>query len=135
MVFIPDCSEGAAWCCPELAGSKLLTLGGGNAAGQFTVDALKAIQSDLHLIPEANYSGVVFDVEEAVGNGEDLKEAFEETLHFLGAADLLCGGGPTATGGGIATMATQFVFLLAELAAEQPTPPPAFRIAQVRTTP
>ena len=63
------------------------------------------------------------------------QEAFEETLHFLGAADLLCGGGPTATGGGIATMATQFVFLLAELAAEQPTPPPAFRIAQVRTTP
>lgn len=81
MVFIPALrSEGADWCCPELAGSKLITLGGGNAAGQFTVDALKAIQSDLHLIPEANYSGVVFDVEEAVGNGEDLKEAFEETF-------------------------------------------------------
>ena len=33
-------TEGAAWCCPKLTEPKLLTLGGGNAAGMFTAKAL-----------------------------------------------------------------------------------------------
>ena len=46
----------------------MLSLGGGNAAGQFTVDALSAIQKDLDLVTAANYTGIVFDVEEAIGS-------------------------------------------------------------------
>ena len=62
-------TPGASWCCPELdVEQPMLSLGGGNAAGQFTVDALSAIQKDLDLVTAANYTGIVFDVEEAIGS-------------------------------------------------------------------
>ncbi|GMH80603.1 hypothetical protein TrST_g632 [Triparma strigata] len=74
-------TPGASWCCPELdVEQPMLSLGGGNAAGQFTVDALSAIQKDLDLVTAANYTGIVFDVEEAIGSSEALISAFQTTF-------------------------------------------------------
>lgn len=53
-----------------------LTLGGGNAAGMFSLDAIEKIQQDLPKVVDANYSGIVFDIEEANGDGDELIEAF-----------------------------------------------------------
>ena len=55
---------GASWCCPGLAGTKYLTLGGGNSAGVFNEAALTATASSVANITSAGYEGVMFDVEE-----------------------------------------------------------------------
>ena len=49
--------HGATWCCPELQGSRFLSLGGGNAAGTFTVSALAGIKAGLADVKAANYVG------------------------------------------------------------------------------
>ena len=67
----------ATWCCPELQGSHFLCLGGGNAAGTFTVAALQEIAKQLALIKPANYSGVILDVEQASGSADELTSAFK----------------------------------------------------------
>ena len=72
---------GATWCCPPLVGKdRLLSLGGGNSAGVFTAAALAAIQTDLPAVQAANYTGVVFDVEEVSGSSDTLVPAFASTF-------------------------------------------------------
>jgi len=63
-------TEGAAWCCPTLAGEKWLTLGGGNAAGSFNVDSLNSIATSAETIKSSStgYAGVLFDVEIVYGS-------------------------------------------------------------------
>merc|ERR1719150_2221497 len=61
-------TAGASWCCPELVGTKFLTLGGGNSAGVFTVDSLSSIGTSANQIMKAGYEGVMFDVEEVTGS-------------------------------------------------------------------
>jgi hypothetical protein len=73
-------SEGASWCCPSLGDNKYITLGGGNAAGMFSVDALQQITADMQLIIDAGYSGIVYDVEETVGSSLDLITAFKKSF-------------------------------------------------------
>lgn len=70
-------TEGASWCCPELKGQKMVTVGGGNAAGTFTVENVQGITRDIAHVREYNYSGIVFDVEQAQGTSADLSKAFE----------------------------------------------------------
>ena len=55
----------ATWCCPALKGSTFLSLGGGNAGGIITVDALRNIENDLNLIHSKGYNGIMIDAEEA----------------------------------------------------------------------
>eukprot|EP00040_Diaphanoeca_grandis_P019623 m.103749 g.103749 ORF g.103749 m.103749 type:complete len:260 (-) comp27515_c0_seq2:253-1032(-) len=55
--------ENASWCCPELHGSKILTLGGGNAAGVFSAETVQQITKDMDKIPAAGYKGVAYDAE------------------------------------------------------------------------
>lgn len=67
--------------CPALAGTPLLSLGGGTAPGTFSVAALSALVADgggLDLVVGAGYGGVVFDVEalEATDSGAALVSAF-----------------------------------------------------------
>ena len=71
---------GATWCCPELRGSRFLSLGGGNAAGSFTASALTKIKSSMGAIKAANYSGIILDVEEATGSAKELVPAFAAVL-------------------------------------------------------
>ena len=35
-------TEGASWCCPELRGIRMLSLGGGNSAGVFNQQNIEA---------------------------------------------------------------------------------------------
>ena len=54
-------------CCPALKeADRFISLGGGNAAGEFTAEALQSISGSLDAIVAANYTGVVFDVEEVL---------------------------------------------------------------------
>lgn len=69
-------TPGASWCCPVLKGTKYLSLGGGNAAGMFTEASLKAIVEDMPLVNASEYNGVMFDVEEVVGNEAVMVPAF-----------------------------------------------------------
>lgn len=73
----------AGWCCPPLMGQQYLSLGGGNAAGMFTVDVVEAITNDMYLINESNYTGVVFDAEICIGSHEDLVPAFRKVQLLL----------------------------------------------------
>ena len=73
-------TPGASWCCPVLRGRKHLSLGGGNAAGMFTEEALTTIIKDLPLVITANYSGIVFDVEEVVGSSSTMAPLFAEAF-------------------------------------------------------
>jgi len=58
----------------------MLSLGGGNAGGLFTVDALSEITKDMNLIVDSNYTGIVFDVEETIGSSSDLIPAFNDAF-------------------------------------------------------
>ena len=58
----------------------MLSLGGGNTLGKFTVEALDQITKDLSLVIDANYTGIVFDVEKAVGSSSDLIPAFNDAF-------------------------------------------------------
>lgn len=40
-----------------------MTIGGGNNLGQFTESSINSIIEDLSKVPEAGYSGIVFDIE------------------------------------------------------------------------
>jgi len=70
-------TPGAAWCCPSLRGRRHLSLGGGNSAGTFDESILTKIVSDLPLVVKANYSGVVFDVEQVSGSSDTMVAAFQ----------------------------------------------------------
>jgi hypothetical protein len=66
-------------CCPSLKETdRFISLGGGNAAGEFTAEALQTIsrKASLDAIVGANYTGVVFDVEEVVGPSSVMVGAF-----------------------------------------------------------
>ena len=69
-------SPGASWCCPPLRGKQMISLGGGNAAGTFTVTVLASIEKSLSSVAAANYTGVVFDVEQVSGPASALSPAF-----------------------------------------------------------
>jgi hypothetical protein len=42
-------------------------VGGGNAAGIFTVPNINAIAANIATVRAANYTGIIFDVEEVTG--------------------------------------------------------------------
>jgi len=79
---------GASWCCPTLAGTKYLTLGGGNSAGIFNEAALTAIASSVADITAAGYEGVMFDVEEVQGSSGTMVPAFANTFAAVKGAGL-----------------------------------------------
>ena len=84
-------TPGAAWCCPAWpAGvTPYITLGGGNSAGVFDVAALAAIDDTAaQKILAANYSGVVFDVEEVSGSADEIVPAFSAAFAACKAAGL-----------------------------------------------
>eukprot|EP00948_MAST-09A_sp_MAST-9A-sp1_P003000 g3000.t1 len=81
-------TPGASWCCPELKGETFLSLGGGNAAGQFTKSALESIQANLNLVKKANYSGIILDVEEVSGSASDLIPLFQSIFKNAKALQL-----------------------------------------------
>lgn len=78
----------ASWCCPSLVTPKLITLGGGNAAGTFTAASLTSIEANLSQITAAGYSGVVFDVEEVTGSSSVMVPAFASAFAACQAAGL-----------------------------------------------
>ena len=82
-----------SWCCPELEGTAWISLGGGNAAGEFTAQSLAAIasKSNTSAIIRANYSGVMFDVEEVVGPAETMVPLFAKAFAACKAAGLAVG--------------------------------------------
>jgi len=84
-------TEGAAWCCPKLSGEKLLTLGGGNAAGVFTASALSRITSKADTIKAAGFKGVMYDVEEIVGPSSSMAALFAESFSAMREAGLIVG--------------------------------------------
>ena len=73
------------WCCPELRGEKMMTLGGGNSAGTFNVKNLDAITGNISAVKAYNYSGIVFDVEQVDGSSISVGAAFERC--FAAAKD------------------------------------------------
>jgi hypothetical protein len=76
--------EGAAWCCPALAGEKWLTLGGGNSAGTFNAEALSKIANSAEYIKNNSlYAGVLFDVEIVYGSGSTIVNAFSAAFAAL----------------------------------------------------
>jgi len=85
---ISQYTEGASWCCPDLVGTKFLTLGGGNSAGVFTVDSLSTISMAAKQILKAGYEGVMFDVEEVEGKSSKVVNGFKAAFKNLKAAGL-----------------------------------------------
>jgi hypothetical protein len=83
--------EDASWCCPKLLGEKLLTLGGGNAAGRFTAHALSKITSKAHTIKAAGFKGVMYDVEEVVGPSSSMAGHFAKSFSAMRKAGLIVG--------------------------------------------
>jgi hypothetical protein len=53
-----------------------ITIGGGNEHGNFSADAIDAIYDNLESIVTAGYSGIIFDIEIANGEEDDLKIKF-----------------------------------------------------------
>jgi hypothetical protein len=84
-------TENATWCCPALRGIKLLSVGGGNAAGEFDVSTIKAVVTDdaLSQIKAAGYGGVMWDVEEVNGPATDVVPAFQQAFATLKQHDLV----------------------------------------------
>lgn len=72
---------------------KLLSLGGGNAAGQFTVDSLRDIgtKESASAISAAGYDGVMFDVEEVIGPSNATIPAFSTAFATLKQAGFVIG--------------------------------------------
>jgi len=84
--------EGAAWCCPSLAGEKWLTLGGGNSAGAFNDDSLGAIAGSADYIKNTtSYAGVLFDVEIVYGSNSSVVGAFATAFAALKEGGLKVG--------------------------------------------
>eukprot|EP01063_Lacrimia_lanifica_P012715 TRINITY_DN193_c0_g1_i1.p1 TRINITY_DN193_c0_g1~~TRINITY_DN193_c0_g1_i1.p1 ORF type:complete len:246 (+),score=89.48 TRINITY_DN193_c0_g1_i1:53-790(+) len=73
---IAQYTPGAAWCCPELKGKKVVTVGGGNGAGTFNVANINKITAGIGAVQKANYTGIIFDVEEVSGPAADVNVAF-----------------------------------------------------------
>ena len=88
-------TPGVAWCCPHLIGPNdkgFISIGGGNAAGQFTVSSLAAIAKDMHYIVESEqYSGVIFDVEILIGDSAPLIKGFNKVFKAAKKAGLQVG--------------------------------------------
>jgi len=57
---------------PALKGTRYVSLGGGNAAGMFDANSLAAITAHCNgggsIFKQAGYSGIVYDVEEVIGD-------------------------------------------------------------------
>lgn len=76
--------EGAAWCCPALAGEKWLTVGGGNSAGTFNARSLSSIENSADYIKNSTlYAGVLFDVEIVYGSNATIVDAFSAAFAGL----------------------------------------------------
>ena len=84
-------TPGAAWCCPELKGTRWLSLGGGNSAGMFSKETLNKIVDDAPAINASAYDGVMFDVEEVVGPASVMVGAFGDAFAAVKARGLLVG--------------------------------------------
>ena len=73
-------TPGAAWCCPKLIGPEgkgFISIGGGNAAGGFSVETLAGITKDMdYIVQSGQYSGIVFDVEICSGPSAGIIKGF-----------------------------------------------------------
>ena len=86
---IAQYTEGAAWCCPELLGDHFLTVGGGNSAGLFTEQTLKAVTAKADAIKAAGYGGIMYDVEEVIGPSSTMVPLFTESFAAMKKAGLV----------------------------------------------
>jgi hypothetical protein len=86
---IAQYTEGAAWCCPELLGDKFLTVGGGNSAGLFTEQTLKAVTAKAETIKAAGFAGIMYDVEEVIGPSSTMVPLFSESFAAMRKAGLI----------------------------------------------
>ena len=69
-----------------------MTIGGGNAAGQFTVSTLAEIAKDIdYVVKSKQYSGVIFDVEICIGDSASLIAGFEAAFKAAKNAGLTVG--------------------------------------------
>ena len=81
--------QNASWCCPPLPATAWLSLGGGNAAGEFDVPTLSKIDdAACARVAAAGYAGVVFDVEIVTGAAADVVPAFSRAFERVKAAGL-----------------------------------------------
>lgn len=85
---IAQYTPGAAWCCPALKGSKTISIGGGNSAGTMSADILDQITTNMGLIPKANYTAIIFDVEEVDGAAATVVPKFQAAFKAAKAAGL-----------------------------------------------
>merc|ERR1712130_235417 len=81
--------EGAAWCCPSLAGVKTITVGGGNGAGVFNAKSLKGITDSMDMIKKAGYDAVTYDVEEVDGPASVMGPLFSASFAAAHTAGLI----------------------------------------------
>eukprot|EP00729_Bicosta_minor_P004956 gene4956-4683_t len=81
------------WCCPPLKGTAWISLGGGNAAGQFTATNLQAATTvnSTNAIKAAGYGGVMFDAEEVIGDAASVVGAFKAAFAACKSAGLKVG--------------------------------------------
>ncbi len=85
-------TPGAAWCCPPLdTPSRLVCVGGGNSAGTFTPAAIDAIARNVSLAAAANYTGILFDVEQVKGPASATAPAFRRAFAAAKRAGLTVG--------------------------------------------
>lgn len=76
---------------PSVRGLKLLSLGGGNAAGMFTSNTLSAITAKASRIKAAGFAGVMYDVEEVKGPSSIMSALFAKSFAAMRDAGLLVG--------------------------------------------
>ena len=68
--------------CPKLSGENgpWITIGGGNDLGMYTKATLENVIRDINLIKKANYSGVVFDIENVKGSSAEMIPLFRQAF-------------------------------------------------------
>jgi hypothetical protein len=61
---VPQAIAESAPVFAKLPGMKILSLGGGNGAGAWNKDNVRAVNTSSHLISAAGYTGISYDIEE-----------------------------------------------------------------------
>ena len=75
-------------CCIPLFGDNgsWMTIGGGNENGMFNETTISKVIRDIPLVKQANYSGLVFDIEYVKGTSSDMiplfKKAFDRAKSY-----------------------------------------------------
>ena len=79
----------ASWCCPELTGNTILSLGGGNAAGRFTPQVVEDITKYIGDVKAAGYAGVAYDIELVYANASVMAPLFAKSFKAAKEAGLI----------------------------------------------